>query len=93
MFGPDGMVEFEYEKTYSWYESESSSIFFREALESFSKQLHKTIPDIDKTLNFTKEQTTKASLLLEHQFGVGGKSDMHWLKRFKPTSTTATINL
>jgi hypothetical protein len=73
--------------------ADKSSIFFREALESFSKQLHKTIPDIDTIFNFTKEQTTRASLLLEHQFGVGGKTDMHWLKRFKPTSTTVSRNL
>jgi hypothetical protein len=73
--------------------ADKPSIFFREALESFSKQLHKTIPNIDKTLNFTKEQTEKASILLEHQFGVGGKSDMHWLKKYKPNSSTATINL
>ncbi|MCG3222859.1 MAG: hypothetical protein H7647_00215 [Candidatus Heimdallarchaeota archaeon] len=70
--------------------ADESSIFFREALESFSKQLHKTIPDINQIFNFTKEQTTKASLLLEHQFGVGGKTDMHWLKRFKPAGTAAT---
>jgi hypothetical protein len=73
--------------------ADKPSIFFREALESFSKQLHKTIPNIDKTLNFTKEQTEKASILLEHQFGVGGKSDMHWFKKYKPNSSTATINL
>ena len=72
--------------------ADKSTLFFREALESFSKQLYSTIPDIDNTLNFTKEQTKNASLLLEQQFGVGGKSDMHWLRIFQPTRLTASKN-
>jgi len=72
--------------------ADKSTLFFREALESFSNQLYKTIPDIDNTLNFTTEQTKKASLLLEQQFGVGGKSDMLWLKNFQPFSSTASKN-
>jgi len=63
--------------------ADQSTLFFREALESFSNQLHNFIPNIDPQNMFTEEQRNFTTMLLEQQLGVGGREDASLLDRLR----------
>ena len=63
--------------------ADQSTLFFREALESFSKKLHESIPDIDSKNLFSEEQRNFTTMLLEQQLGVGGREDASLLDRLR----------
>lgn len=56
--------------------TEHSSIFFKEALNSFSSNLFNQLSNSSMCLNLSQNQEKVATQLLEDKFGVGGRVDL-----------------
>ena len=69
--------------------ADQSTYFFKEALESFCKQLYEKVPDIIPEYIFTDKQRHQTTLLLEQQLGVGGREDISLLKNLQHVSSTS----